>query len=305
MAGGAEIEHHCPLTSVEIQLCRCFGEGTPKVVVLPRARRNAHGARLGPDLPGFCGRHRLLRHRPRHRPDPAAARQPRCSAFPSVGVERAHPGDDRVGYRRGLGPGVPVQASLIPHVNPITFAINLIKSIPVGIDHVLAELGVGRALGITPSGPYGVGGPQLPAPPATTMTTMSTLSASEAAEPDAPQVDSPAKAAPSAEPVAAEAVAGTRKATMRKPCRPRRIPRRRLFQSLRSGQRRRGRSRNRLRSSPIDRKCAGRSSSTYKRRRRNRRPRRPRNRPRPARHPRPKTASDSTNSPGSENKDAA
>jgi hypothetical protein len=58
-----------------------------------------------------------------------------------------------------------VQASLIPHVNPITFAINLIKSIPVGIDHVLAELGVGRALGITPSGPYGVGGPQLPAPP--------------------------------------------------------------------------------------------------------------------------------------------
>ena len=96
-------------------------------------------------------------------------------------------------YRRDLGPGVPVQASLLPHVNPITFAINLIKSIPVGIDNALEELGVGRRLGTTPSGPYGVGGPQLPAPPATTMTTMSTLTASEATEPDAPQVDSPAK----------------------------------------------------------------------------------------------------------------
>ena len=114
-------------------------------------------------------------------------------------------------YRRDLGPGVPVRASLLPHVDPITFAINLINSIPVGIDNALEELGVGRPLGTTPSGPYGVGGPQPPAPPVTTMTTMSTLSASEAAEPDAPQVDSPAKAAPSAEPAAAGAVAGTRK----------------------------------------------------------------------------------------------
>ena len=41
------------------------------------------------------------------------------------------------------------------------------------------------------------------------LTTVSTLSASEAAEPDAPQVDSPAKAAPSHEPVAAEAATDT------------------------------------------------------------------------------------------------
>jgi hypothetical protein len=96
-------------------------------------------------------------------------------------------------FWRDLGPGVPVQASLLPHVDPITFAINLIKSIPVGIDNALEELGVGRRLGTTPSGPYGVGGPQLPAPPATmttTMTTTSAFSASEAAEPDARHVDS-------------------------------------------------------------------------------------------------------------------
>jgi hypothetical protein len=50
-------------------------------------------------------------------------------------------------FRRDLGPGVPVQASLLPHVNPIALAINLIKSIPVGIDNALEELGVGRKLG--------------------------------------------------------------------------------------------------------------------------------------------------------------
>jgi hypothetical protein len=69
-------------------------------------------------------------------------------------------------FRRYLGPGVPVQASLLPAVDPITFAINMIRSIPIGIDDALEELGVGRRLGTTPSGPYGVGGPQLPDPPA-------------------------------------------------------------------------------------------------------------------------------------------
>ncbi len=93
-------------------------------------------------------------------------------------------------FRRDLGPGVPVQASLLPHVNPITLAINLIKSIPVGIDNALEELGVGRRLGTAPSGPYGVGGPPLPDPPTMTMTATSALSASKAAETDAPQVDS-------------------------------------------------------------------------------------------------------------------
>src|SRR5258705_3273249 len=105
-------------------------------------------------------------------------------------------------FRRDLGPGVPVQASLLPQVNPITLAINLIKSIPVGIDNALEELGVGRKLGTTLSGPYGVGGPQLPAPP---MTTMSARSAPEAAEPDAPHADT--TPAPDPEPKTKPAVA--------------------------------------------------------------------------------------------------
>ena len=56
-------------------------------------------------------------------------------------------------FRRDLGPGVPVQASLLPAVDPITFAINMIRSIPLVIDDALEELGVGRRLGTTPSGP--------------------------------------------------------------------------------------------------------------------------------------------------------
>jgi hypothetical protein len=157
-------------------------------------------------------------------------------------------------FRRDLGPGVPAQASLLPHVNPITLAINLIKSIPVGIDNALEELGVGRKLGTTPSGPYGVGGPQLPAPPVTAMTTMSALSASEAVEPDAPQVDSLAKDA------------GTRKSMKRKPRRPSRIPPRRPIQSPSRNPLRRRRSRNHLQRRPIIPRCAGRSSSTHRRR---------------------------------------
>jgi hypothetical protein len=102
-------------------------------------------------------------------------------------------------FRRDLGPGVPVQASLLPAVNPITFAINLIGSIPVGIDNALEELGVGRTLGTTASGPYGVGGPPLPAPP---MSTATTLSSSTTTERVSPQVDSDEQ---SAEPAAAEA----------------------------------------------------------------------------------------------------
>jgi hypothetical protein len=109
-------------------------------------------------------------------------------------------------YRRDLGPGVPVQASLLPAVNPIALAINLIRSIPVGIDNALEELGVGRKLGTTPSGPYGVGGPPLPAPPATTDSALSASTEGVAPEVDSdvePQVDS---GEPSVEPAATEAV---------------------------------------------------------------------------------------------------
>jgi hypothetical protein len=86
-------------------------------------------------------------------------------------------------YRRDLGPGMPVRASLLPAVNPIALAINLIRSIPVGIDNALEELGAGRRLGTTPSGPYGVGGPSLPAPPTATASSLSERSP----EPVAPE----------------------------------------------------------------------------------------------------------------------
>lgn len=94
------------------------------------------------------------------------------------------------GYRRDLGPGVPVRASLLPAVNPITFGINLIRSIPVGIDNALAELGLGRRLGTTPSGPYGVGGPPLPDPPMSTASVASVASEPAAAEPESKTISS-------------------------------------------------------------------------------------------------------------------
>jgi hypothetical protein len=92
------------------------------------------------------------------------------------------------GYRRDLGPGAPVRASLLPAVNPITFGINLIRSIPVGIDNAMAELGLGRRLGTTPSGPYGVGGPPLPDPPVTTASVASVASEGDT-KAESPQPD--------------------------------------------------------------------------------------------------------------------
>jgi PE-PPE domain-containing protein len=93
-------------------------------------------------------------------------------------------------YRRDLGPGVPVTASLLPHVNPITVTANLIESIPVGIDDALEELGLGRPLGTTPPGPYGVGGPALPDPPAPVSATSASAEVSTAAQPLASKSDS-------------------------------------------------------------------------------------------------------------------
>jgi len=81
--------------------------------------------------------------------------------------------------------------------------VNLIKSIPVGIENGLEELGVGRLLGSTPSGPYGVGGPPLPT---TAMSNVSALSARSPSEHVAPAPDSPTVDAPSAEPATPDAV---------------------------------------------------------------------------------------------------
>jgi hypothetical protein len=73
-------------------------------------------------------------------------------------------------YLRGVNPGVPTVASLLPIGNPISLALNLLAAVPVGIDDALQEMGFGRPLGTTPAGPYGVGGPPLPDPPSVTGT---------------------------------------------------------------------------------------------------------------------------------------
>jgi PE-PPE domain len=74
-------------------------------------------------------------------------------------------------YRRDINPGVPTAASLLPIGNPITLALKLLAAIPVAIDDALQEMGLGRPLGTTPAGPYGVGGPPLPDPPSVTSST--------------------------------------------------------------------------------------------------------------------------------------
>ena len=65
-------------------------------------------------------------------------------------------------YARNVSPGTPTGASILPIGNPIALALHLLASIPVGIDNALQDLGVGRVLGTTDPGPFGVGGPALP-----------------------------------------------------------------------------------------------------------------------------------------------
>ncbi len=112
-------------------------------------------------------------------------------------------------YLRDVNPGVATAASLLPFGNPITLALKLLAAIPVAIDNVLEDLGVGRALGTTASGPFGVGGPPLPEPPtALNTTTVSTLAEStevvednvESVEPEALSLGSEDTQEPTTEP---------------------------------------------------------------------------------------------------------
>lgn len=117
-------------------------------------------------------------------------------------------------YLRGVNPGVPTAGSLMPIGDPIALALNLLAAIPVAIDDASQEMGLGRPLGTTPAGPYGVGGPPLPEPPsALSTTTVSALSThAEAVEGDNAEVvapegqsqtgEEPAEPAPDPEPVA-------------------------------------------------------------------------------------------------------
>jgi hypothetical protein len=69
------------------------------------------------------------------------------------------------GYVRNRSPGEHVPFQLLPS-DLFTFVVNLLGSIPVGIDDGLAEAGLGRVLG-TPDvfRPFGVGGPTYPKSP--------------------------------------------------------------------------------------------------------------------------------------------
>ncbi len=87
-------------------------------------------------------------------------------------------------YLRDVNPGVPTPASLLPIGDPIGLVLKLLAAIPVAIDNALEDLGLGRALGTTASGPFGVGGPPLPAESTLRTTTVSTLAATTEAVDD-------------------------------------------------------------------------------------------------------------------------
>jgi hypothetical protein len=75
---------------------------------------------------------------------------------------------ETTGFRRDIPAGQPTPYGLVPPINPVTFAANLLTSVPVGLDDAYESMGRGRPFGTEPSGPYGVGGPPLPDPPSRT-----------------------------------------------------------------------------------------------------------------------------------------
>lgn len=69
-------------------------------------------------------------------------------------------------YARDVNPGVATKVGLLPFRNPIKTAINLVKSVPTGLDDAAEEVSGDRPLGTEPTtSPFGVGGPDLPDPP--------------------------------------------------------------------------------------------------------------------------------------------
>jgi uncharacterized membrane protein YgcG len=68
------------------------------------------------------------------------------------------------GYNRTISPGQPTPVNLLYFPNPVALAINLIVSIPTGVDNGLSALGLGRPLATPVPGPYGVGGPPVDPP---------------------------------------------------------------------------------------------------------------------------------------------
>ncbi|KUI40855.1 hypothetical protein AU198_16055 [Mycobacterium sp. GA-1199] len=69
-------------------------------------------------------------------------------------------------YARDVNPGVATKVGLLPFRNPIRTAINLVRSIPTGLDDGIEEITGDRPLGTEETtSPFGVGGPELPDPP--------------------------------------------------------------------------------------------------------------------------------------------
>jgi PE-PPE domain len=104
------------------------------------------------------------------------------------------------GYVRDRSPGEHVPFQLLP-VDLVTFVVNLVRSIPVGIDDALQEAGLGRVLG-TPDvfRPFGVGGPTYPKSP-----TADVLAATVDASPTTAMDTSPAATVDASPAVAVDA----------------------------------------------------------------------------------------------------
>ena len=68
------------------------------------------------------------------------------------------------GYEREISPGQQVTLGLLPQKDPFTLLTNFVTAFAVGFDDAMQDLGAGRPLSTTPSGPFGVGGPTRPIP---------------------------------------------------------------------------------------------------------------------------------------------
>jgi hypothetical protein len=73
-------------------------------------------------------------------------------------------------YNRWISPGQPTQWNPLYFPNPISLAVNLLVSIPTGLDNGIQDLVGVRPFGTQRPGPYGVGGPSVTyvTPPAQT-----------------------------------------------------------------------------------------------------------------------------------------
>ncbi len=68
-------------------------------------------------------------------------------------------------YDRDIGPGVPTSASWRPFRDFIGMVVRLVASIPVAVDNLTEGFGLGRVLGTTDPGAFGVGGTEMPSEP--------------------------------------------------------------------------------------------------------------------------------------------